>query len=104
MLPFSIFFNNLVYSNPEGVVSISTIASVFVNAELCCRYCLAFRNLREVESEFLVVPSLVRKILVSFNYDKEKEERKNSWYQLWIFLVFFVLLIYVRGRTFSSSH
>lgn len=74
LIPICIFLDDLIYANLNGFVFKPAVAPILVYPEFCCRHCFSMRNLREIEPEFFVMPSLVRKIFVSFNWNQQTEK------------------------------
>lgn len=78
-LPICVFLDDLIYANLNCFIFKSAIALVLVYSEFSSCHCFPMRNLSQIKPEFFVMPSLVRKILVSFNWrrKKKKEGRKK---------------------------
>lgn len=67
LIPICVFLDDLIYANLNRFIFKPAAAPILVYPEFCSRHCFSLRNLRKIEPEFFVMPSLVRKIFVSFN-------------------------------------
>lgn len=77
-LPICVFLDDLIYANLNRFIFKSTIALVLVYPEFSSCHCFPMRNLSQIKSEFFVMPSLVRKILVSFNWRRKKKKKEKN--------------------------
>jgi len=67
MVPVGIFLDDLINANLNCFILKPAVASIFVYPEFSCCHCFSMWDLSEVKPKFLVVPSLVGEVLVSFN-------------------------------------